>query len=162
MNLRASLFQEFDIGFAVRQEFGLKVKDDLSSDLVVVPSVKLATFLDGHPIGHVEGLVGKRSYVRLMLGGVEQVRKVSFLEFDESEGLGEIAQWHLKERERINESYGRLFVRVGELKHFPTVSDLFDLSLLLVEFVDDGITVVTFEIMGDHPQRSRFMFCERF
>ena len=97
-----------------------------------------------------------------MLGGVEQMRKISFLEFGESERLGEIAQWHLEEGERIDESYGRLFVRVGELKDFPTVSDLFNLSLLPVEFIDDGITVVAFEIMGDHRQGSRSIFGQRF
>ena len=130
--------------------------------MLVIPRVKVATFLDGHPVGHVEGFVGKLAYVRLMLGGVEQMRKISFLEFGESERLGEIAQWHLEEGERIDESYGRLFVRVGELKDFPTVSDLFNLSLLPVEFIDDGITVVAFEIMGDHRQGSRSIFGQRF
>ena len=142
--------------------FGLKIKDDLSCRLVVVPCVEFATFLDGHPFRHVEGFVRKLAYVRLMLGGVEQVRKVSFLEFGESEGLKKSAQRHLKERERIDEPYGRLFVRVGELKDFPTVSDLFNLSLLSVEFVDDRITVVPFEIMGDHRQGSRSVLGQRF
>ena len=140
----------------------MKVKDDLSSDLFVVPSVKLATFLDGHPFGHVERFVGKRSYLRLVFGRIEQVRKVSLLEFGESERLGEIAQRHLKERERVDESHDGLFARVRELEHFPTVSDLFDLSLLSVEFVDDRVTIVAFEIMGYHRQVSRSIFCERF
>ena len=126
----ASLFQESYIAFAVHQEFGLKVKDDPSSNLVVVPSVKFATFFDGHSFGHVERFVGKRSYVGLVLRRIEQSGKVSFLEFGEPEGLGEIAEWHLKERERIYEPYGRLLVRVRKLEHFPTVSNLFNLSLV--------------------------------
>ena len=157
-----SLFQEFHVRFTVRQEFGLKIKDDLSCHLFVVPRVEIATFLDRHPVGHVEGFVGKRSYVRLMFGGVEQMRKVSFLDLGEPERLGEIAQRHLEEGERIDEPYGCLFVRVRELEDFPTVSDLFNLSLLPVEFIDDRVTVVPFEIMGDYRQGSRSMLGQRF
>ena len=157
-----SLFQEFHVGFTVRQEFDLKIKDDLSCRLVVIPGIEVATFLDRHPVGHVEGFVGKLAYVRLMFGGVDQMRKISFFEFGEPERLGEIAQRHLEEGERVDESYGRLFVRVRELEDFPTVSDLFNLSLLSVEFINDRVTVVPFEIMGDHRQGSCSMFGQRF
>ena len=90
------------------------------------------------------------------------MRKVSFLEFGEPQRLGEVAQWHLKKRERVNEPYGCILMSIRELHNFPTVPDFFDLSLLSVEFVDDGLTVVAFEIKGYHHQGSHPILCEGF
>ena len=145
MNVRHPYFKSTS---GVRQEFCLKVEDDPSSYLFVVPGVKLSAFFDRHTFGHVERFVGETSHVRLVFGRIKQVRNVSFLQFGEPERLGEVAQRHLKERERVDEPYGYILVSIRELQNFPTVPDLFDLSLLSVEFVDDGVTVVAFEIVG--------------
>ena len=49
---------------------------------------------------------------------------------------------HLKERERDDEPYGHILVTVLEPQNVSTVMNLFDFSLLSVEFVDDGVTVI--------------------
>ena len=86
-----------------------------------------------------------------MVVGVEQMRGVPFFEFRQTKGFWELSQLHGKERHGVDETYtGR---KTLKLENFTTVVDLTQLETKLMQCVDDRITVVPLEIMGDDHQR---------
>ena len=86
-----------------------------------------------------------------MVVGVEQMRKVPLFEFGEPEGFRELGQLHLKEGHGVDElDTGR---QTLELEDFTPVTDLTQFETELMQRVDNGITVVPFEIMSEDGQR---------
>ena len=71
-----------------------------------------------------------------MIGCIEEMGKVTLFEFREAEGFGKSTQRHLRDRQRIGETDGHVFVIVSQLQDLASVLHLFELLFLSVQLVD--------------------------
>ena len=139
---QASLFQETYIGFAVLNQFFAEVKDFVA--LVLMPGFQGLLALRRHGFGHVviEGREG--SYVVLMVGMIELVGEVPFAGICQSKGFGKRGQRHLEKTHRIDEADTVML----DLQEFTPVPELLDDSVVAIVLMNDKVSVIALEVMG--------------
>ena len=77
---------------------------NLIADLLSMPFFKVLATADRHGFRHVVLLVWDRSLIILIVGGIEEMWEIAFLELFDTKGFRKRRQRHLEEGERVNES----------------------------------------------------------
>ena len=109
-----TFFQQTYVRLAVRDQLLFKVKDIPLFGELRMPGSEGISFLNRHAVRHVVQRVGQRSHVVLILVRIEEVREVSLLEFRQTKGFWELAEFHREKRHRVYESNTVVF-KTGEL-----------------------------------------------
>ena len=139
---QASLFQETYIGLAVLNQFFAEVKDFVA--LVLMPRFQGLPVFRRQGFGHIVIEGWDRSYVRLVVGVVELVREVPFAEFGQAKGFGKRGQRHLEKTHRIDEADTVML----DLQEFTPVPELLDDSVVAIVLMNDKVSVIALEVMG--------------
>ena len=105
----------------------------------------------GHGFRHVVVESWDRSHVGLVVRDVELVREVPLFQFRQPKGSGKGREGHLEEAEGIDETDAIVF----DFQEFAPVTELFDNAVVLVVLMDDKVSIVPLEVMGQHIDLTR-------